>query len=229
MPRSFFPTEQASNFLPLCAMPLLSLSLSLPPHTHCGLVLRPLLRPTGAWSSCRAWRVNPRRAFFPGRLLLPQRRAGTRLHLLQPCRRCARLEGRCRARGVAMPSSDWSRPLGRSNPPAARDDCGLGRRGQRQPVVPGFGVVVAGSPLPQLDLGTTAPPPLPASPVSPAAMHLARKTSLCARDLGEGAGMQDLACCRLVKTTSTTRRHAFAPPRATGQLRRLARRHRGRQ
>jgi hypothetical protein len=60
---------------------------------------------------------------------------------------------------VSMPSSHWSRPLGRSNPPAARDDCGLGRRGQRQPVVPGFGVVVAGSPLPQLDLGTTAPPP----------------------------------------------------------------------
>jgi hypothetical protein len=45
-------------------------------------------------------------AFFPGRLLLPQRGAGTQLHLLQPCRRCARLEGRCRARGVAMPSSD---------------------------------------------------------------------------------------------------------------------------
>jgi hypothetical protein len=171
-------------------------------------------------------------AFFPSRLLLPQRRAGTRLHLLQPYRRCTRLEGRCRVRGVAMPSSDRSRMLGRSNPPVARDGCGSGRRGQWQSVALGFGVVVAASPLPPDGSRHHRSSPCCRRPMSLLQLCIWREqlpSMRHTRDPGEGAGMHDLACCRLVKTASTTRRRAYAPPRATGQLRRLARRHRGRR
>jgi hypothetical protein len=138
----------------------------------------------------------------------------------QPCRCCAWLEGRCSVRGVPMPSSDRSRPLGRRSPPAAREG-EVDDSWRRQDTWWSW----LDLPFPQPHLGVTAPPRAAGVPVSPAAVDLARTTSLHvrhARDPGEGTGVQDPASCCLVKTVSTTRRRACAPPWATVHLGRLA-------
>jgi hypothetical protein len=83
-PHSFLPAEQGNNLATssLCVPCHRSLSLYFfTPHSGPVLHLPP--RPAGAWSCCRAWRANPKHTFFPDRFLLPQRCAGTRLHLLQ--------------------------------------------------------------------------------------------------------------------------------------------------
>jgi hypothetical protein len=223
------PTEQASNFLPLCAMPLLSLSLSLSsPHTAAWFSVHSSGRRAHgaavehggsthdapsflAGSSFPNGARAPDSTFFNPVVVAPGWRVGV-VRVVCPCRARTGVD---RWGGVTRlqlaTTVAWDGEVNDSR--WCRDS----------------GWSWLDLPSPSWISAPPLLPPLPASPVSPAAMHLARKTSLCARDLGEGAGMQDLACCRLVKTTSTTRRHAFAPPRATGQLRRLARRHRGRQ
>jgi hypothetical protein len=202
-------------------MPPLSLSLCFfPPRRDSVLHLLP--RPVGAWSNCRAWRANPRRDLLSW--TAPPSPNGARAPdstFSQPCRCCAWLEGRCRAHGVPMPSSD------RSSPPAAREGEVDDSWRRQDPWWPWLDL-----PFPQPDPGATAPPRAADVPVYPATVDLARTTSLRARharDPGEGAGVQDPARCRLVKTVFTTRRRACAPPWAMVHLRRLARRRRGRQ